>query len=56
VVEISPDTKVALKVEPGLVSFSGPERGVENRVLVAFHSFPEFAFDGVECVDNRNQT
>jgi uncharacterized protein YfaS (alpha-2-macroglobulin family) len=55
VVEIAPDTKVALKVEPGLVSFSGPERGVENRVLVTFHSFPEFAFDGVECVDNRNQ-
>ncbi|MDH3879596.1 MAG: MG2 domain-containing protein, partial [Desulfobacterales bacterium] len=55
VVEIAPDTKVVLKVEPGLVSFSGPEQGVENRVLVAFHSFPEFAFDGVECVDHRNQ-
>ena len=55
VVELPPDTKVTLKVEPGLVSFSGPERGVENRVLAAFHSFPEFAFIGVECVDNRNE-
>ncbi len=55
VVEIAPDTKVALKVEPGLVSFRGSEQGVENRVLVAFHSFPEFAFEGVECVDRRNQ-
>ncbi len=54
VVELAPDTKVALKVEPGLVSFSGPERGVENRVLTVFHSFPEFAFKGVECVDNHN--
>ena len=54
VVELPPDTKVALKVEPGLVSFSGPERGVGNRFLAAFHSFPEFAFIGVECVDNRN--
>ena len=55
VVELAPDTKVALKVEPGLVSLSGPERGVENRVLAAFHSFPEFAFEGIECVDNRDK-
>ena len=55
VIELAPDTKVALKVEPGLVSFSGPERGVENRILAAFHSFPEFAFKGLECVDNRNE-
>ncbi len=54
VVELTPDTKVALKVEPGLISFDGPEQGAENRVLAAFHSFPEFAFAGVECVDNRN--
>ena len=54
-VEIAPDTQVMLKVAPGLVSFSGPERGVENRVLVAFHTFPEFAFEGIECADNTNK-
>jgi hypothetical protein len=54
-VEITPDTQVALKVAPGLVSSSGPERGVENRVLVAFHTFPEFGFEGIECTDNTNK-
>jgi len=44
--------KIELKVEPGLVSFDGPQRGAENRVLVTFHTFPEFAFEGVECSDN----
>ena len=53
--EIPPDTRVELKVEPGLVSFFGTEPGVENRVLTVFHSFPEFAFQGIECVDNRNK-
>ncbi len=54
-VEIAPDTQVTLKVAPGLVSFSGPERGVENRVLVVFDTFPEFAFEGIECSDNQNK-
>ena len=54
VVELPPDTLAELKVEADLVSFLGAERGVENRVLTTFHSFPEFAFEGVECVDNRN--
>jgi uncharacterized protein YfaS (alpha-2-macroglobulin family) len=53
--ELPPDTIAALKVEPGLVSFVGTERGVENRVLTTFDSFPEFMFKGIECVDNRNQ-
>ncbi len=54
-VELTPETKVALKVEPGLVSADGPERGAENRVLVSFHTFPDFAFEGIECTDNDNQ-
>jgi alpha-2-macroglobulin len=53
--ELAPDTKVALKVEPGLVSVSGPEPGAENRVLTTIHSFPEFSFQGVECTDNRDE-
>ncbi len=55
VAELALDRKIELKVEPGLVSFDGPQRGAENRVLVAFHTFPEFAFEGVECTDNTNK-
>ena len=55
VLELPLDRKIELKVEPGLVSFAGPQRGTENRVLVAFHTFPEFAFEGIECTDNTNK-
>jgi len=50
--ELPLDTESQLKIEPGLVSVAGPEKGVENRVLAAFDTFPEFAFEGVECSDN----
>ena len=53
--ELPLDRKISLTVEPGLVSSEGMQRGVEQRVVVAFHTFPEFAFDGVECTDNLNQ-
>ena len=53
--ELPLDTESRLKVEPGLVSTLGPEKGAENRVLVAFDTFPKFAFEGVECSDNRNK-
>jgi len=55
---ISPQTelplniKIDLIVAPGLVSFYGPERGAEDRVVVSFHTFPAFDFLGVECTDN----
>jgi uncharacterized protein YfaS (alpha-2-macroglobulin family) len=49
------DTKVELKVEPGLDSYLGSEKGAENRILVAFHTFPEFAFEGIECTDNTDK-
>ncbi|MCP4627480.1 MAG: large extracellular alpha-helical protein [bacterium] len=55
VVELPLDRPIELKVEPGLISFDGPQPGAENRVLVAFHTFPEFAFDSVECTDNTNK-
>ena len=50
--ELPLDRKIELRVEPGLVSYDGPQRGAEDRVLVAFHTFPEFAFEGVQCTDN----
>jgi uncharacterized protein YfaS (alpha-2-macroglobulin family) len=53
--ELPLDTQVQLMVEPGLVSSLGPEQGAENRVLVAFATFPEFAFQGVECRDNADK-
>ena len=43
-------------VTPGLVSFFGPEKGIEQRVLVSFATFPDFAFEGVECTDNKGKT
>ena len=46
--ELPLDTRAQLEVEPGLVSTLGPEPGTEKRVLVAFDTFPEFAFEGVE--------
>ncbi len=53
--ELPLDRKIELMVEPGLVSFEGPQRGAENRVLVKFYTFPEFSFEGVECTDNTGK-
>ena len=53
--ELPLDRKIELKVEPGLVSVDGPQRGVEHRVLVAFHTFPEFIYKGIECTNNTGQ-
>ncbi len=50
--ELLLDTRIDLKVTPGLVSALGKEPGVEDRVLITFHTFPEFAFLGVICTTN----
>ncbi len=47
--ELPLDTSVELRVEPGLESGDGPERGDENRVAVQFYTYPELAFLGVQC-------
>ena len=52
--ELPENASVSLRVEPGLVSALGTENGIEKRELVAFATFPEFSFNGVECYDNRN--
>ena len=54
--ELPPDSKVALQVEPGVMSLEGPEKGVEKRILVSFSTFPPFAFEGIECTDNNGKT
>ncbi len=59
---VSPENPLPLHAEanlvatPGLTSFFGSEKGVENRVLVFFATFPDFAFEGVECTDNKGKT
>ena len=50
------DSEVALRVDPGVISYEGPEKGIEKRILVSFATFPSFSFEGVECTDNRGKT
>ncbi|MCK4846294.1 MAG: large extracellular alpha-helical protein, partial [Deltaproteobacteria bacterium] len=47
--ELPLDAEITLHVEPGILSLEGPERGVEKRLLVKFHTFPEFEFLGISC-------
>lgn len=49
------DSTYTLKVDPGLRSALGPERGIGNRVVVQFDTFPEFSFIGVKCVSNAGK-
>lgn len=54
--EFPPDTGVNLRVEPGLVSAFGPEKGISDRVLVHFDTFPEFEFIGLKCFSNEDKS
>lgn len=45
------DATLSLAEEAGLESSLGTERGVNEKVIVEFNTFPEFAFLGVQCVD-----
>ncbi len=53
--ELPLDSKIALRVESGIDSFEGTEKGIEKRVLVSFSTFPSFDFEGIECTDNRGK-
>lgn len=46
------DSAVEMRVEPGVTAQSGEERGIEERTVVAFNTFPEFAFLGIQCQTN----
>lgn len=46
------DQDISLKVEPGLVSAEGPEKGDQNSVMLSFDTFPEFKFAGISCTGN----
>ncbi len=47
--ELPPDTGIDLNIEPGLVSALGPAKGITNRIVVRFDTFPGFKFLGVAC-------
>ena len=51
--ELPLDTKITLKVTPGLAPLVGTEAGTENRAVVSFQTFPAFSFLGVACRDTK---
>ena len=53
--ELPLDTGMQLWTEPGIESALGPERSVDSRMVVEFHTFPEFVFRGVRCWDKKDE-
>jgi alpha-2-macroglobulin len=53
--ELQLDMDAHLEVETGLLSALGHEKGIENRILVSFFTFPSFSFLGIECTDNSKK-
>ena len=51
--ELPLDAEVDLHLARGLVSARGSERGASRRSVVRFHTFGEFRFLGVRCVNNH---
>ena len=47
--ELPLNTQANLWVNPGLKSSEGIQTGLETRVVVIFHTFPEFEFIGIRC-------
>jgi uncharacterized protein YfaS (alpha-2-macroglobulin family) len=47
--ELPLDTAMVVQVSPGIVSTQGPEPGMEKKIVVKFHTFPEFKFLGLRC-------
>ncbi|MCO6430864.1 MAG: large extracellular alpha-helical protein [Deltaproteobacteria bacterium] len=47
--ELPLDSDTQLVVEPGIAAASGGEKGVEDRVVVEFATYPAFTFKGVNC-------
>lgn len=49
------DSHVILKAEPGLASPLGTEKSADAQDVVAFDTYPSFAFLGVSCRDNNDK-
>ncbi len=45
-------TEVKLNLLPGVQSLEGSEKSIAENTIVAFDTFPEFAFLGMECQNN----
>jgi uncharacterized protein YfaS (alpha-2-macroglobulin family)/uncharacterized protein len=43
------DQTIWFDVNQGLVSSEGNEKGIENRTIISFETYPEFAFLGLRC-------
>jgi uncharacterized protein YfaS (alpha-2-macroglobulin family) len=54
--ELPLDSAMSLMVKAGLVSALGLERGIADREVVRFQTFPEFKFLGVKCLSNEDKT
>ena len=53
--ELPLDTAMVVWVSPGIISTQGAEPGMEKRVAVKFHTFPEFKFLGLQCYTLRGK-
>ncbi|MEJ2131290.1 MAG: large extracellular alpha-helical protein, partial [Gammaproteobacteria bacterium] len=53
--ELPLDREITVNLEAGLVSALGPERGVARQNVIRFHTFAEFSFLGVVCVNNDGE-
>ncbi len=49
VTELPLDESIQLKVNPGLASSEGSEKGIETRTIVRFDTYPHFEFLGIRC-------
>ena len=52
VAEMPPDTKIRLRLRPGLFSPMGTKPGDTPKTVVEFHTFPTPRFLGIECSNN----
>lgn len=52
--ELPLDSQITLRVEKGIAPVKGTEPGNEDRVVVAFDTFPPFSFLGIRCTTNNN--
>lgn len=51
--DLPADASLALNESPGLQSPLGSERGVEQRTVLTFDTFPAFRFLGIRCMPNE---
>ncbi|QQG35802.1 MAG: large extracellular alpha-helical protein [Micavibrio aeruginosavorus] len=52
--DLPEDSRLSLRMEPGLISTEGPEASVTDRDIVVFDTYPDFRFVGVRCTNINN--